>query len=195
MTKTFDYIVVGAGSAGCAVASRLSEDPNISVCLLEAGGPDKGALIHAPIAVAAMMPTKINNWAFETIPQKGLNGRKGYQPRGKTLGGSSSTNAMLSSPQRKPAGSLTPSCLSSSLPWLSHHAVVLKTPAYLSALSGPSYQQPWLLQSSCLAVQLCPSKRGRTLQPLRAQFRRKRERPLNVFVLDVSFHFSSRSPL
>ena len=95
MSKTFDYIVVGAGSAGCAVASRLSEDPNISVCLLEAGGPDKGALIHAPIALAAMMPTKINNWAFETIPQKGLNGRKGYQPRGKTLGGSSSTNAML----------------------------------------------------------------------------------------------------
>lgn len=95
MSKTFDYIVAGAGSAGCAVASRLSEDPNVSVCLLEAGGPDNSVLIHAPIAVAAMLPTKINNWAFETIPQKGLNGRKGYQPRGKTLGGSSSTNAML----------------------------------------------------------------------------------------------------
>jgi len=91
----FDYIITGAGSAGCVVASRLSEDPNISVCLLEAGGPDKSVLIHAPVGVAAMMPTKINNWAFETIPQKGLNGRKGYQPRGKTLGGSSSTNAML----------------------------------------------------------------------------------------------------
>jgi len=95
MTNTFDYIVVGAGSAGCVLAARLSEDPNISVCLLEAGGPDKGVLIHAPIGVAAMLPTKINNWAFETIPQKGLNDRKGYQPRGKTLGGSSSTNAML----------------------------------------------------------------------------------------------------
>ena len=95
MTNTFDYIVVGAGSAGCVLAARLTEDPNISVCLLEAGGPDKGVLIHAPIGVAAMLPTKINNWAFETIPQKGLNGRKGYQPRGKTLGGSSSTNAML----------------------------------------------------------------------------------------------------
>ncbi len=95
MTKTFDYIVVGAGSAGCVLAARLTEDPNISVCLLEAGGPDKGVLIHAPLGVAAMLPTKINNWAFETIPQKGLNGRKGYQPRGKTLGGSSSTNAMV----------------------------------------------------------------------------------------------------
>jgi len=91
----FDYIVVGAGSAGCAIAARLSENSDISVCLLEAGGPDKSVLIHAPVGVAAMMPTKINNWAFETIPQKGLNGRKGYQPRGKTLGGSSSTNAML----------------------------------------------------------------------------------------------------
>ena len=91
----FDYIIVGAGSAGCVLASRLSENPNISVCLLEAGGPDKSVFIHAPAGVAAMLPTKINNWAFETMPQKGLNGRKGYQPRGKTLGGSSSTNAML----------------------------------------------------------------------------------------------------
>ncbi len=95
MNNSFDYIVVGAGSAGCVLAARLTEDPNISVCLLEAGGPDKSVLIHAPIGVAAMLPTKINNYAFETIPQKGLNGRKGYQPRGKTLGGSSSTNAML----------------------------------------------------------------------------------------------------
>ncbi|GHE91875.1 GMC family oxidoreductase [Thalassotalea profundi] len=91
----FDYIVVGAGSAGCVLAARLSEDPTVSVCLLEAGGSDASVLVQAPMGVAAMMPTKINNWAFETIPQVGLNGRKGYQPRGKTLGGSSSTNAML----------------------------------------------------------------------------------------------------
>jgi choline dehydrogenase len=91
----FDYIIIGAGSAGCVLAARLSENPDNSVCLLEAGGPDSSVLIHAPIGVAAMMPTKINNWAFKTIPQKGLNGRQGYQPRGKTLGGSSSTNAML----------------------------------------------------------------------------------------------------
>jgi len=91
----YDYIVVGGGSGGSVVASRLSEDPNTSVCLLEAGGPDKSILIHVPLGMAAMLPRKINNWAFETVPQKGLNGRKGYQPRGKTLGGSSSINAML----------------------------------------------------------------------------------------------------
>lgn len=91
----YDYIVVGGGSGGSVVASRLTEDPNVTVCLLEAGGPDKSVLIHAPIGVAAMLPRKINNWAFETVPQPGLNNRKGYQPRGKTLGGSSSINAML----------------------------------------------------------------------------------------------------
>jgi choline dehydrogenase len=93
--RSFDYIVIGAGTAGCVLASRLSEDQNVSVCLLEAGGPDSSVLIHAPVGVIAMIPTKINNWAFQTTPQNGLNGRRGYQPRGKTLGGSSSINAML----------------------------------------------------------------------------------------------------
>src|SRR6202023_1674185 len=76
VTDTFDFVVVGGGSGGCAVASRLSEDPNISVALLEAGG-------------------KVNNWAFDTVPQAGLQGRIGYQPRGKGLGGSSAINAMV----------------------------------------------------------------------------------------------------
>jgi len=91
----FDYIVVGAGSAGCVVASRLTEDPNVRVCLLEAGGPDNSVFIHAPAGIVAMLPIPFKNWAFKTVPQKGLNGRQGYQPRGKVLGGSSSTNAML----------------------------------------------------------------------------------------------------
>ena len=93
--QEFDYVIVGAGSAGCVLAARLSEDPKVTVCLVEAGGPDKSPLIHAPAGVVAMVPTRINNWAYKTVPQPGLNGRCGYQPRGKTLGGSSSINAML----------------------------------------------------------------------------------------------------
>jgi len=93
--EEFDYVVIGGGSGGCVVASRLTEDPGVSVCLLEAGGPDKSVLIHAPVGVVAMLPGPINNWAYQTVPQKGLHGRRGYQPRGKTLGGSSSINAMV----------------------------------------------------------------------------------------------------
>ena len=95
MEQYFDYIVVGGGSAGCVIASRLSEDPNVTVCLIEAGGPDKSVFIHAPAGVVTMLPVPFNNWAYKTVPQKGLNGRQGYQPRGKVLGGSSSINAML----------------------------------------------------------------------------------------------------
>lgn len=95
MGDVFDYVIVGGGSAGCVVAARLSEDPGVTVCLLEAGGPDRSVLIHAPAGIAAILPTRLCNWAYETVPQKGLNGRRGYQPRGKTLGGSSSINAMI----------------------------------------------------------------------------------------------------
>jgi len=93
--KTYDYIVIGGGSAGCALAGRLSEDPSVSVCLVEAGGPDKSIVVHLPAGFPATVSTKLHNWAFETIPQEAFGGRKGYQPRGKVLGGSSSINAML----------------------------------------------------------------------------------------------------
>lgn len=91
----FDYIVIGGGSAGCVLAARLSEDPNVSVCLLEAGPADKSVLIHCPAGLALLAQTGQANWGFETVPQPGLNGRRGYQPRGKVLGGSSSVNAMI----------------------------------------------------------------------------------------------------
>jgi len=91
----FDYIVIGAGSAGCVVASRLSEDPGVSVCLIEAGGPDSSVLTRAPLGFVAEAQLKKNSVHYHTVPQPGLNGRRGFQPRGRVLGGSSSVNAMV----------------------------------------------------------------------------------------------------
>jgi choline dehydrogenase len=93
--KEFDYVVIGGGAAGCVVASRLTEDPAVSVCLLEAGGPDNSALIQAPLGFAATAALGIHNWNYNTVPQAEFNGRRGFQPRGKVMGGSSSVNAMV----------------------------------------------------------------------------------------------------
>jgi choline dehydrogenase-like flavoprotein len=95
VADTFDFVVVGGGSGGCAVAGRLSEDPKTSVALLEAGGTGDNWVVTTPGALALMVPSKLNNWAFDTVPQAGLQGRIGYQPRGKGLGGSSAINAMV----------------------------------------------------------------------------------------------------
>ena len=94
-TREFDHLVLGGGSAGSAVAGRLSEDPSLRVCLLEAGDRGTDWVVRTPLAGALMVPTKLHNWGFRTVPQPGLNGRCGYQPRGRTLGGSSAINAMV----------------------------------------------------------------------------------------------------
>jgi len=93
MQKTFDYIIIGAGSAGCVIASRLSENATVTVCLLEAGKSDSNLFIQCPAGFAATVPQGFFSWNYKTVKQPGLNNRHGFQPRGKTLGGSSSINA------------------------------------------------------------------------------------------------------
>ena len=93
--QQFDYVIVGGGSAGCVLANRLSADPATTVALLEAGSDGTGLLLRVPVGAVATLPRPWHNWAFESVPQPGLNGRQAYQPRGKTLGGSSAINAMI----------------------------------------------------------------------------------------------------
>lgn len=95
MNEQFDYIIVGAGSAGCVLAARLSEDPAARVLLLEAGPPDRSLWIHLPIGYGKTMWSDTYNWRFQTEPEPNMNGRRIYWPRGKTLGGSSSINGLI----------------------------------------------------------------------------------------------------
>ncbi len=90
-----DFIVIGAGSAGCAVAARLSEDPATRVVLLEAGGEDKNRWIHIPLGFGKTFADPSVNWCYETEPDPGAADRRVYWPRGKVLGGSSSINGMV----------------------------------------------------------------------------------------------------
>jgi choline dehydrogenase-like flavoprotein len=93
--ETYDFIVTGAGSAGCPVAARLSESGRYRVLLLEAGGPDRNPWIHIPLGYTRTYTDPRVNWMFESEPEKELNGRTLYQPRGKVLGGTSSINGMV----------------------------------------------------------------------------------------------------
>ena len=93
--ETYDYIVVGAGSSGCVVASRLSEDPSVRVLLVEAGPSPESFWIQVPAGVASLFHHPRFNWNYYTEPVPTLNGRKVHWPRGKVLGGSSAINGMV----------------------------------------------------------------------------------------------------
>jgi choline dehydrogenase-like flavoprotein len=90
----YDYVIVGAGSAGCVLASRLSENPDAQVLLLEAGPPDDATEIHIPATISLLFKSAYD-WDYQTTPQDRAGGRSVYWPRGKVLGGSSSINAMI----------------------------------------------------------------------------------------------------
>lgn len=93
-SSTYDYVIVGAGSAGCVLAARLSEDPDVRVAVVEAGGPDTAQEIHVPVAFPRLFKSDVD-WDFDSEPEPGLGGRRVYLPRGRTFGGCSSLNAMI----------------------------------------------------------------------------------------------------
>ncbi len=92
--EQYDYVITGAGSAGAVLAARLSENPSVTVCLLEAGGKDNNPFIHVPFGLSLLSRFDSIGWGYFTAPQRELNDRELFWPRGKTLGGSSSVNAM-----------------------------------------------------------------------------------------------------
>ena len=89
-----DYVIVGAGSAGCTLAARLSEDPDVRVVLLEAGGWDRDPLIHIPLGWGKILVKRLHDWDYFCEPEANVDGRRVECARGKVVGGSSSTNAM-----------------------------------------------------------------------------------------------------
>lgn len=94
----YDYIIVGGGSGGASLAGRLADAcPDATIALIEAGGhTERNLLVNMPVGIAALVPFKLGtNYGYETVPQPGLGGRRGYQPRGRGLGGSSAINAMI----------------------------------------------------------------------------------------------------
>jgi choline dehydrogenase len=95
LSESFDYIIVGAGSAGCVLANRLSADRNLRVLLLEAGGRDSNPWIHVPVGYFKTLHNPKTDWCYKTDPDPGLGGRRLDWPRGKVLGGSSSINGLL----------------------------------------------------------------------------------------------------
>ena len=93
--ESFDYVIAGGGSAGCVLANRLSADPKVTVCLIEAGGAMRNPLVRIPTAVPLMMTHARMNWRYWSVPQENAGGRRIYVPRGKGLGGSGSINGMV----------------------------------------------------------------------------------------------------
>lgn len=94
MKRQFDYIIVGGGTAGCVLANRLTENPDVQVLLLEAGSRDNNPMIHISGGVGMLFGKRVN-WRFRTVPQEHLDNREIWYPQGRTLGGSSAINAMI----------------------------------------------------------------------------------------------------